>query len=39
VLIASHDLSLIARLPYRMMTIRQGQMVAGIGKGRGDAHV
>ncbi|WP_019528745.1 cell division ATP-binding protein FtsE [Dasania marina] len=35
VLIASHDLSLIARLPYRMMTIRQGQIVSGIG---GAAH-
>ncbi len=31
VLIASHDLSLIARLPYRMMTLRQGELVSGIG--------
>lgn len=27
VLIASHDLNLIARLPYRMMTLRQGELV------------
>ena len=27
VLIASHDLSLIARLPYRMMTLREGAIV------------
>ena len=33
VLIASHDLSLIARLPYRMMTLRQGQIVSGVGNG------
>jgi cell division transport system ATP-binding protein len=32
VLIASHDLGLIARLPYRMMTLRQGGMVTGIGE-------
>lgn len=32
VLIASHDLSLIARLPYRMMTLRQGGLVTGIGE-------
>jgi cell division transport system ATP-binding protein len=32
VLIASHDLGLIARLPYRMMTLRQGGLVAGIGE-------
>ncbi len=31
VLIASHDLSLIARLPYRMMTLRQGSLVSGLG--------
>ena len=30
VLIASHDLALIARLPYRMMTLRQGSLVAGV---------
>ena len=29
VLIASHDLSLIARLPYRMITLRQGTLVGG----------
>jgi cell division transport system ATP-binding protein len=28
VLIASHDLSLIARLPYRMITLRQGELVS-----------
>ncbi|WP_339337913.1 cell division ATP-binding protein FtsE [uncultured Oceanicoccus sp.] len=28
VLIASHDLNLIARLPHRMMTLRQGELVA-----------
>ena len=33
VLIASHDLGLIARLPYRMMTLRQGCLVSGIGEG------
>lgn len=33
ILIASHDLSLIARLPYKMMTLRQGQLVSGLGKG------
>lgn len=33
VLIASHDLSLIARMPYRMMTLRQGQIVSGVGNG------
>ncbi len=31
VLIASHDLGLIARLPYRMLTLRDGEMVRGIG--------
>jgi cell division transport system ATP-binding protein len=31
VLIASHDLSLIARLPHRMMTLRQGELVSGLG--------
>jgi cell division transport system ATP-binding protein len=35
VLIASHDLSLIARLPYRMITLRQGQLVSGLAKGGG----
>lgn len=32
VLIASHDLGLIARLPYRMITLREGQLVSGIGE-------
>lgn len=31
VLIASHDLSLIARLPYRMMTLREGSIVSALG--------
>lgn len=30
VLIASHDLNLIARLPHRMMTLRQGALVSGL---------
>lgn len=34
VLIASHDLSLIARLPYRMMTLREGLLVSGLAEGR-----
>ena len=33
VLIASHDLNLIARLPYRMMTLREGQIVSALGGG------
>ncbi|MEE8058535.1 MAG: cell division ATP-binding protein FtsE [Pseudomonadales bacterium] len=33
VLIASHDLGLIARLPHRMMTLRQGSLVSGLGSG------
>lgn len=32
VLIASHDLSLIARLPYKMMTLRQGKLVTGLAR-------
>ena len=31
VLIASHDLSLIARLPYRLLTLRDGQLLQGVG--------
>ncbi len=31
VLIASHDLGLIARLPYRMITLRQGALVSRLG--------
>lgn len=31
VLIASHDLGLIARLPYRMMTLRRGEIVKAPG--------
>jgi cell division transport system ATP-binding protein len=27
VLIASHDLGLIARLPYRVMTLKDGQLI------------
>lgn len=30
-LIASHDLSLIARLPHRMMTLRQGELISAPG--------
>ncbi len=30
VLIASHDLGLIARLPYRMLTLREGNLVRGV---------
>jgi len=37
VLIASHDLGLIARLPYRMLTLRDGEMVRGIGSQIADA--
>ncbi len=37
VLIASHDLSLIARLPYRMMTLRQGEIVTAPGASLGGA--
>ena len=36
VLIASHDLGLIARLPYRMMTLRQGALVSAPGLGAGN---
>ena len=39
ILIASHDLSLIARLPYKMMTLRQGQLVSGLGAAKGGEHV
>ena len=40
VLIASHDLGLIARLPYRMLTLRDGEMVRGVGdrQPEADAH-
>jgi cell division transport system ATP-binding protein len=32
VLIATHDLSLIARMPYRLLTLREGRLVtAGSG--------
>jgi cell division transport system ATP-binding protein len=31
VLVASHDISLIARLPHRMMMLREGELVKGIG--------
>jgi cell division transport system ATP-binding protein len=30
VLIASHDLGLIARLPYRLLTLREGNLVRGV---------
>lgn len=32
VLIASHDLALISRLPYRTMTLREGRMITGAGE-------
>lgn len=32
ILIASHDLGLIARMPYRMMTLREGQLVTRLGE-------
>ncbi len=35
VLIASHDLGLIARLPYRMMTLREGAIVSAPKPGGG----
>ena len=38
VLIASHDLGLIARLPYKMMTLREGSLVSGLGLKGGDDH-
>ena len=31
VLIASHDLGLIARLPHRLLTLREGELVRGVG--------
>lgn len=31
VLIASHDLGLIARLPHRLLTLREGTLVRGVG--------
>ncbi|MDB6060032.1 MAG: cell division ATP-binding protein FtsE [Verrucomicrobiaceae bacterium] len=31
VLIASHDLGLIARLPHRLLTLRDGELVRGVG--------
>lgn len=30
VLIATHDLALIARMPYRLLTLREGSLVAGV---------
>lgn len=36
VLIASHDLSLIARMPHRMLMLREGQLVRGVGDGQSD---
>jgi cell division transport system ATP-binding protein len=33
VLIASHDLALISRLQYRIMTLRDGRMITGAGDG------
>ncbi len=36
VLVASHDLSLIARMPHRMLMLRDGQLVRGVGAGEHD---
>ena len=32
VLVASHDLGLIARMPHRLLTLRDGELVRGIGE-------
>ncbi|MGJ8686493.1 MAG: cell division ATP-binding protein FtsE [Spongiibacteraceae bacterium] len=32
VLIATHDLALIARMPYRLLTLREGSLVTGIAE-------
>lgn len=38
VLVASHDLSLIARMPHRMLMLRDGELVRGVGgDSEGDA--
>ncbi|MFT3929709.1 MAG: cell division ATP-binding protein FtsE [Spongiibacteraceae bacterium] len=37
VLVASHDLSLIARLPHRTMMLRDGDLVGGIGSREDDS--
>lgn len=37
VLIATHDLSLIARYPHRLLTLRDGRLIADRGEGGGDA--
>jgi cell division transport system ATP-binding protein len=33
VLIASHDLGLIARMPHRLLTLRDGGLVRGVDRG------
>ncbi len=33
VLVASHDLTLISRMPYRTMTLREGRLITGAGDG------
>lgn len=38
VLIASHDLGLIARLPYRMLTLRDGSLLQGVSRLREPEH-
>ncbi len=39
VLIASHDLGLIARLPYRVVTLKEGQMIHdGLQQSQGESH-
>lgn len=37
VLIASHDLGLIARMPHRLLSLRDGELVRGPGEDDGDA--
>jgi cell division transport system ATP-binding protein len=33
VLIATHDLGLIARMPHRLLTLRDGSLVRGVERG------
>jgi cell division transport system ATP-binding protein len=35
VLIASHDLALIARMPYRLLTLRKGRLITAGGADNG----
>jgi cell division transport system ATP-binding protein len=36
VLVASHDLALIARMPHRMMMLQNGELVRGVGGNNND---